>query len=737
MARLAEAHPTAALVAAALTMAAFSTLWLLLQTPSFLSGYDFVRMHAYYKAYYRDALLAGRLPLWNPYVGLGRPFLSDIETETLYPPNLLVVPLGVRGGVAAALLLHQAVAIFFGARLGRLLGAAAWPSVLFGAGMALASPFAARLATGEVTVYFSLCWWPALLLLGARLQDKWSRRGAAGFAAVAALAILAGNPPILFVEGLGLLVFLACRMEWPPFGSGWRSCLRNHAGLALAAILGAGVAGIQLLPFADLVLQGNRPLHSPGFAVANGMPAASWLSLIYPTSEAFGPNWEYDLYCGLVPLFAALGGIALWRERNVRALLGLGVAGALLAAGDRTPFLGWVIRVVPGASALRVPSRYGILFGAALLGLAVVGLSRRPKRPALPLLAVLAVSAAWMVWLRPYAAAPGDAARFYAVHIGALCAAALLVGMWHARTRRPNLACGAGCMMVLFCASDFLLAIRLQAPVYSGYGFHTEEETVRAGLEARGLLGPGAVPPRVSFNPADLCENAGMTLGFSTYNSYVNPALDRVWTYLHLAAGVPESGEDFIRLPQSIDRNPGRLGGLNLVANLEHPGRALDIHPPRDPRAYLVFDTETLPDWRAAEGRMAAGGRFRDKGFLETGTAPGFTASPGAHASEARIERFEPDRLVVRTRSEAPGILVLGEAWYPGWGAKIGGNPAAAFPVNGWMRGVAVPPGVNEVVLAYRPRLLVEGLLITVLSAAVVLFLAMGPRAGQTDSRIL
>jgi hypothetical protein len=151
----------------------------------------------------------------------------------------------------------------------------------------------------------------------------------------------------------------------------------------------------------------------------------------------------------------------------------------------------------------------------------------------------------------------------------------------------------------------------------------------------------------------------------------------------------------------------------------------------------MVFDAETLPDWRAAEGRMVAGGRFRDKGFLEKGTAAGFTPSPGAHASEARIARFEPDRLVVRTRSEIPGILVLGEAWYPGWGATIGGNPAAAFPVNGWMRGVAVPPGANEVVLAYRPRLLAEGLLVTILSAAVIASLALCPRAGQTDSRIL
>jgi len=283
--RLSVRSPRFALCVGALLFGSFSTAWMLLQSPNFFSGYDFVRMHAYYRAYYREALLAGRLPLWNPFVGLGRPFLADIETGTLYPPNLLLLPLGVYGGTAVLLVLHQATAFFCGVRLGRKLGAGAGPSLVVGAGIALASPFTARLASGALPVYFSLCWWPALLWLGASLQDAWHPRTAGGFAAVLALAILAGNPPILFVEFVGLLAFLLCRLDWK--GTDWRTHLGNHAGLAMAAIIGAGLAGAQLLPFAELVGQGNRPLHAAAFAVANGMPPASWLSLIFPTSAAF------------------------------------------------------------------------------------------------------------------------------------------------------------------------------------------------------------------------------------------------------------------------------------------------------------------------------------------------------------------------------------------------------------------------------------------------------------------
>jgi len=722
---LAERHSGAALTLAALLVGAFSTAWLLLQSPNFLSGYDFVRMHAFYKAYYRAALLAGRLPLWNPYVGLGRPFLADIETGTLYPPNLLVLAFGVCGGVAASVALHQALAVYGGVRLGRTLGATPGASWLVGAGMALASPFTSRLAAGMLQVYFSLCWWPTLLWLGARLQDRWTPRAAAGFAAAVAMAVLAGNPPILFVELLGLAVFLVLRGGWPAGEAPWRAWLGNHSGLIAAGLIGVGVSAAALLPFAGLIGQGNRPLNSPGFATANGMPAASWLSLIVPASAEFSPNWEYDLHCGLAPLFAAVGGIFLWRDRNVRALLGLGLLGALLAAGDRAPFLGWVVRAVPGASALRMPPRYGIWFAASLLGTGAIALSRGPGRAIPAVLAGLAVAAAWIVWLRPHVAAgPGGIAGYYASHLGPLCAAALLVGLWHGRAMFPGRARLIACVLGAFCLVSWLWAIRLQAPVYSRYGFSTDEEGVRAALARDGLLSPGGAPPRISFNTEDLCENAGMVEGFSSYDSYANPALIRVWNYLHVAAGVPLSGAEFIRLPRAICGAPERLDGLNLVARLDHGSRSLVLRAAPDPRAYMAFGARVVPDWRAAEEEMAARHDFRETALLEKGSAPGFAPSPGRHDSSAVIERFEPERIVVRTRADARAILVIGEAWYPGWRATIAGAPAAVFPVNGWMRGVVVPAGEHEVVLAYGERALSAGIGVSILCAALLALLA-------------
>jgi uncharacterized membrane protein YfhO len=86
----------------------------------------------------------------------------------------------------------------------------------------------------------------------------------------------------------------------------------------------------------------------------------------------------------------------------------------------------------------------------------------------------------------------------------------------------------------------------------------------------------------------------------------------------------------------------------------------------------------------------------------------------------------------VRASSSAPAILVLAEAWYPGWAATVRGRRTEVFPVNGWMRGASVPAGESEVVFEYRPRTLAAGAAISLASAAVlVALLRRGPRGSS------
>jgi hypothetical protein len=721
--RFCAENPKSTVLAGALVASAFSTLWLLLQAPDFLSGYDFQRMHVFYRSYFREALLGGRLPLWNPYVGLGRPFLADIETATLYPPTLLVLPLGVIGGTVASVFLHQALAIYGGVRLGRLIGASAPASWLVGIGFALGSPVAGRLATGMVEVYFSMCWWPVMLWLGASLQDRWDARVASGFAASVGLAVLAGNPPILYVEVLGLAVFLLFRHPWTADAGRLRQSLRNVLGVAASGLLGAVLAAVQLLPFLELLGQGNRPLASTGFATADGMQATTWISLLVPVSANFGANWEYNLHVGLVPLFAAASVLLMFRDRNTRALLGLGLFGALMAAGAHTPFLGWAVHVLPGASALRLPSRYGLWLTTAVLGAGALALSGRQAHPLIPLVLCFATSVAGIAWLGLHMAGARVAVTSFVLrHIALAAVAAALVGLWCARPQGgPRRLLGWA--LAAFCALNWLWAIALEAPLYSDPGFRTHDREVREAAGRLHLFQSNGVPPRLSFNPGDVRENAGMIQGFGSYTGYSNPFLARVWTHLHIAAGVPLSGVDYIQMPEPIyDKAPG-FGSLALAGRVDHQGRSLEIFTHTDPRAYIVFDDVVSPDWATAERWMSERRDFHERAYLEA-AEPGFASHPGANPSSAEITQFGPERISVATRSPSPAILVLAEAWYPGWEASIEGTPAPVFPVNGWMRGVVVPSGAHSVVYSFRQRHLESGLALSLAALSVLLVMA-------------
>lgn len=54
---------------------------------------------------------------------------------------------------------------------------------------------------------------------------------------------------------------------------------------------------------------------------------------------------------------------------------------------------------------------------------------------------------------------------------------------------------------------------------------------------------------------------------------------------------------------------------------------------------------------------------------------------------------------------EEPRILSFLDSWYPGWSAKIDGDPAPLLKVNERFKGVVVPPGTHKVEFVFNPVL--------------------------------
>ena len=82
---------------------------------------DFTDHFLPFSVFQRSELLAGRLPLWNPYTFSGHPFLADTQAAVYYPLSNLVLALSLPwGGIIERLywlqveaVLHVALGGFF------------------------------------------------------------------------------------------------------------------------------------------------------------------------------------------------------------------------------------------------------------------------------------------------------------------------------------------------------------------------------------------------------------------------------------------------------------------------------------------------------------------------------------------------------------------------------------------------------------------------------------------------
>ena len=104
-------------------------------------------------------------------------------------------------------------------------------------------------------------------------------------------------------------------------------------------------------------------------------------------------------------------------------------------------------------------------------------------------------------------------------------------------------------------------------------------------------------------------------------------------------------------------------------------------------------------------------GQFRvnpasETALIDDDTAPSRSYLPAIgnrDGNYAQIVSWQPDRVEVEVDSLQPGVLVLHEAFYPGWFVEVDGQPARLLRANVLFRGVEVSEGRHNVVFRFAP----------------------------------
>ncbi|MFQ6015360.1 MAG: YfhO family protein [Anaerolineae bacterium] len=380
-----------------LTLAFF---WKIALTNLILVGLDIFTYFYPYRAYAAEVLLQGHLPLWNPYLFMGAPFLANIQTALFYPLNWPLYLLSVPKMVSWSIILHIFLAGLFSfcfARFSLKLGRCG--ALVTAATFAFSGFLGAQ---AEHVNQLSVSAWLPLLLLLFHLATRWSESSVEKSkvvgqrpalllgGVVVAVQFLAGHAQSSFIvlSALGLAALTAvdrgsaganCQFFKQPKAA-LRQFSRTHSSALLSNLLvwglmvtiGFGLATVQLLPALELarlsVRGGGIPYRQ---AVSFSLDPRLVLRALLPTYGLDRPLFsEYVAYVGIIPLaLAAVGALGPKGGRWRHFLLTLIFVALFLAVGAYNPFYLILYKLVPGFAIFRAPARWLLLyiFGVACL----------------------------------------------------------------------------------------------------------------------------------------------------------------------------------------------------------------------------------------------------------------------------------------------------------------------------------------------------------------------------------
>ncbi len=635
-------------------------------------------------------LARGHLPLHNPHLFSGMPFLGESQVAILYPVNWIHLLLPPDRAINVILALHTFLLGLFTYLWARHRALSRPAATLAGAVMMFGGPYFMHLVPGHASHMAAMVWAPLIFLSGDLILGQRYRAGLLLGPFSVAMQLLAGHPQYVYFTLLALFLYGALRLIRHP-----------HRAQALAAAAGAGVAGFVLTAVQTLsILQSaGESVRSGGglpyeFAATFSFPPENFLTFLAP--QFFG-NWLSVPYWGKwflseASVFMSVAGLALavygvlaaWRR--ARLLLVMVLLLFLLALGSYTPLFPLLYAGLPGFDRFRGDSKFvfqALLFMSLLAGIGFDALVEQGRRRLVAAVvsvagAVLAGAAAvvisllaedgpggpWgrLMWqiggVHTFANpsvfhSPQGVAQCGAYAAGACGVAALTLGLiavifWRARSSRQ----AAGLLAVLAVVELFVNA-RMERPTYP-YGTRPD-----GGVQDFLARHPGDFRyyTPVEPNNAMLCRNYG------------------IWGY---DANIPKRYAEFIALTQGLD--PNNFDHLTWPSVTRfHPLCALlrwrySFSPALDGQLRTREATNDLPhvflagDFQVLTGRDRIFAAMTNAAFdpartvvLESPPTPEPRAGPAP--GPARVLSQDTDSLTLEADPLQPSLLVITDSY--------------------------------------------------------------------------
>lgn len=379
-----------------LALVVFALFWDLLLLPgdtviSHAQG-DAAQYHVFLRGLGFEEMRNGNLPLWNPYIFSGSPYLGSMQPALLYPPNIIYLILPIAKAINLDMAVHLFLFGFF-----TMLWLNRWKlhwaaSTYAGIVVMLCGCTYLRVLAGQVNVLANMAWFPLLLLsVDAIIDDAKRERFPSPWCIVGiastALMIYAAYPQSLFICAICTAVYTVLRL----IHGGVR--VVSLIELVLVAGLPLFIGALQLWPGVATGMESIRGTDmSYEFGSTYSFPPENMLTMLAPAFFGDIINlwpwgrwgfWDVSMYMGIVGLILMVNAFGREHVALRRITIALTLFTVFVALGRYTPFHAWLFDYVPGFNKFRSPSKFLLVTGffmAAWVGIGVHNLIHHPER---------------------------------------------------------------------------------------------------------------------------------------------------------------------------------------------------------------------------------------------------------------------------------------------------------------------------------------------------------------------
>ena len=697
---------------------------------------DFSGQFVAFGAYQYERMSQGEIPLWNPWNNGGMPFLADPQTAVFYPPRLLTIALsGLAGGWSYhALELEMAVHVLAFTlmmylllrRMTRHLHGSV-PGALLSAIISGYCGWTSGYPPLQLAILESGIWLPVAMLGVYEATEarptRWRWLLLSGLAL--ALSWLAGHSQTSWQLSLALVAWIAWRT--------WEKRLRWHLFLRMAAavtLLAFGLAAVQLMPGLEYLLHTGRA--ALGYdAKGNGFPVRDLLQLLFPAQlSLFSP-----LYISIAGLVLVL--IALQQGlRTVRFWLLTALFALSLSLGKNAALFPALYNLLPGLRWFRGQERAAYLVSHSLA--IAAGLS-----------------------LAQLGSAADNTSRWHGARriliviiLSSVLVMALAPGGWPG-VETPDML-GAALFTLLLAAGIWLairgVMLRRAAPVWSWlllgllifdlFTVNMDASGTWEGVPPEQQLSM-APPPLVAVALQDqdgpfrvdglrgLHDNFGSLYQLADMRGISPLFLSGPWALIGHEAINPRAWELFAVRYVYSDWRELPVPAHQVMEGYDRYG-AISLHRLDDPRpwAHLLRLVEIVSSDEAAYSRLADPA-FAARRTVLLDQTPLPLPDEQASGGTATITRFSPERIEIEVDTPGAAVLSLAHPHYPGWEARVNGEPAELLRAYGALSAIALPAGQHVIELNYSPLSWRIGGLLSLLTLLVYLLAVIRSRRGE------